>query len=223
MSGAMLGGATTGWRSPLPRWRWNRLGVEADLKNLKEARGWTTYRGANWHCRDRDCSAREDDSSARSSARVFRSILSRRSSSERPPSIPSCLVARPTRCWRFSSLIRSSGPFPKKAFGIASVRCSAKTQVAPRRLQIGPILRQSDVASCSDITDATMRVPHIRMTEARLQAGGAHIWMYLFAWGQADATGRRWAAHGTDMPYFFDNVTKRPSPLGRTLTNSSPP
>lgn len=57
-------------------------------------------------------------------------------------------------------------------------------------------------------TDAVMRMPHIRMTEARLQAGGAPTWMYLFAWGQADATGRRWSAHGTDMPYFFDNVDK---------------
>jgi para-nitrobenzyl esterase len=58
------------------------------------------------------------------------------------------------------------------------------------------------------ITDATMRLPHIRMTEARLQAGGAPAWMYLFAWGHPDASGRRWAAHGTDMPYFFDNVDK---------------
>jgi para-nitrobenzyl esterase len=58
------------------------------------------------------------------------------------------------------------------------------------------------------ITDATMRVPHIRLSEARLQAGGAAVWMYLFAWGFPDATGRRWSAHGTDMPYFFDNVDK---------------
>jgi para-nitrobenzyl esterase len=57
-------------------------------------------------------------------------------------------------------------------------------------------------------TDATMRIPHIRMSEARLQAGGAPVWMYLFAWGQADPSGRRWSAHGTDMPYFFDNVDK---------------
>ena len=64
------------------------------------------------------------------------------------------------------------------------------------------------------ITDATMRIPHIRLTEARLQAGGAHIWMYLFAWGFPDASGRRWAAHGTDMPYFFDNVDKAPIAAG---------
>jgi para-nitrobenzyl esterase len=58
------------------------------------------------------------------------------------------------------------------------------------------------------LTDATMRIPHIRLTEARLHAGGAPAWMYIFAWGFADASGRRWSAHGTDMPYFFDNVDK---------------
>ena len=58
------------------------------------------------------------------------------------------------------------------------------------------------------ITDAIMRIPHIRLNEARLQAGGASVWMYMFAWGQPDASGRRWSAHGTDMPYFFDNVDK---------------
>ena len=58
------------------------------------------------------------------------------------------------------------------------------------------------------ITDVTIAYPHIRLSEARLQAGGAGVWMYLFAWGFPDATGRRWSAHGTDMPYFFDNVDK---------------
>jgi para-nitrobenzyl esterase len=52
------------------------------------------------------------------------------------------------------------------------------------------------------------------MTEARVQAGGAPIWMYLFAWGQADATGRKWSAHGSDMPYFFDNVDKASIAVG---------
>jgi para-nitrobenzyl esterase len=57
-------------------------------------------------------------------------------------------------------------------------------------------------------TDATMRIPHIRLTEAKLHAGGDRVWLYLFAWGFPDDSGRRWAAHGTDMPYFFDNVDK---------------
>ena len=57
-------------------------------------------------------------------------------------------------------------------------------------------------------TDAVMRVPHIRLTEAKIQSGGAPVWMYLFAWGFPDAAGRVWSAHGTDMPYFFDNVDK---------------
>jgi para-nitrobenzyl esterase len=58
------------------------------------------------------------------------------------------------------------------------------------------------------LTDATMRIPHVRFTEARVHAGAAPAWMYLFAWGFADASGRTWSAHGTDMPYFFDNVDK---------------
>lgn len=56
------------------------------------------------------------------------------------------------------------------------------------------------------LTDAMMRIPHIRLTESRLEAGGAPVWLYLFAWGFPDESGRKWAAHGTDMPYFFDNV-----------------
>jgi para-nitrobenzyl esterase len=64
------------------------------------------------------------------------------------------------------------------------------------------------------ITDATMRIPHIRFTEARVQAGGAPIWMYLFAWGFSDSSGRRWSAHGSDMPYFFDNLDKAPLAQG---------
>jgi para-nitrobenzyl esterase len=57
-------------------------------------------------------------------------------------------------------------------------------------------------------TDAVMRMPHIRLTEAKLHAGGAPAWMYLFAWGFAGEDGRVWSAHGTDMPYFFDNADK---------------
>ncbi len=64
------------------------------------------------------------------------------------------------------------------------------------------------------MTDATMRVPHIRLSEARIQAGGAPVWMYLFQWGQPDPSGRRWSAHGSDMPYFFDNVDKAPLAAG---------
>jgi para-nitrobenzyl esterase len=64
------------------------------------------------------------------------------------------------------------------------------------------------------VTDATMRIPHIRLSEARIGAGGAPVWMYLFAWGHPDPSGRRWSAHGSDMPYFFDNVDKAPMAAG---------
>jgi para-nitrobenzyl esterase len=58
------------------------------------------------------------------------------------------------------------------------------------------------------MTDAMMRMPHIRSSEAMLHADEAPVWMYVFAWGFPDASGRKWSAHGTDMPYFFDNVDK---------------
>jgi para-nitrobenzyl esterase len=57
-------------------------------------------------------------------------------------------------------------------------------------------------------TDATMRIPHIRLSEAKLAGGGASVWMYSFAWGHPDPTGRVRSGHGGDMPYFFDNVDK---------------
>jgi para-nitrobenzyl esterase len=57
-------------------------------------------------------------------------------------------------------------------------------------------------------TDATMRMPHIRLSEAKLTGGGSPAWMYLFAWGHPDPTGRVRSGHGGDMPYFFDNVDK---------------
>jgi len=64
------------------------------------------------------------------------------------------------------------------------------------------------------VTDAAMRIPHVRLAEAKLQGGGADVWMYLFAWGYPDPTGRIRAGHGSDMPYFFDNVDKAPMAAG---------
>jgi para-nitrobenzyl esterase len=63
-------------------------------------------------------------------------------------------------------------------------------------------------------TDAAMRMPHIRLAEAKLRAGGAAVWMYLFAWGHPDPTGRVRSGHGSDMPYFFDNVEVAPIAAG---------
>lgn len=63
-------------------------------------------------------------------------------------------------------------------------------------------------------TDAAFRMPHVRLAEAKLRGGSAGVWMYLFAWGYPDPTGRVRAAHGSDMPYFFDNVDKAPMAAG---------
>jgi para-nitrobenzyl esterase len=59
-------------------------------------------------------------------------------------------------------------------------------------------------------TDALMRVPMIRFTEAAARAGGRPPFQYLFTWGTPDPEGRIRSVHGLDMPYFFDNVDKAP-------------
>ena len=64
------------------------------------------------------------------------------------------------------------------------------------------------------MTDRLMRVPHIRLAEAKLEGGGAPTYMYLFAWGHPDPTGRIRSGHGSDMPYFFDNLDKAPAAAG---------
>jgi para-nitrobenzyl esterase len=68
-------------------------------------------------------------------------------------------------------------------------------------------------ALISILTDALYRVPHIRMAEAQLLAGGS-TWLYLFGFGQAGPDGHIRSAHGSDMPLFFDNVDKAPASDG---------
>jgi para-nitrobenzyl esterase len=63
-------------------------------------------------------------------------------------------------------------------------------------------------------TDFAMWIPHVRLTEAKLQGGGTPAWMYQFAWGHPDPEGRVRAGHGSDMPYFFDNIDKAPMASG---------
>jgi para-nitrobenzyl esterase len=63
-------------------------------------------------------------------------------------------------------------------------------------------------------TDFKFRLPHIRIAEAKIEGGGAPAHMYEFAWGHPDPTGRVRAPHGTDMPYFFDNLDKAPIAAG---------
>jgi para-nitrobenzyl esterase len=59
-------------------------------------------------------------------------------------------------------------------------------------------------------SDALFRVPQIRLAEAKIKGGGKPAYMYLYTWGITDPAGRVRAPHGTDMPYFFDNVDKAP-------------
>ena len=63
-------------------------------------------------------------------------------------------------------------------------------------------------------TDSMFRVPQIRLAEAALEGGHKPVYMYLYAWGPPDPTGRPRAGHGSDMPYFFDNVDKAPVAAG---------
>ncbi len=59
-------------------------------------------------------------------------------------------------------------------------------------------------------TDAKFRLPAIRVAEAKVEGGGAPVYMYAYAWGHPDPSGTTRAPHGLDMPYFFDNVDKAP-------------
>jgi para-nitrobenzyl esterase len=59
-------------------------------------------------------------------------------------------------------------------------------------------------------SDALMRVPMIRFTEAAAEAAGRPPYQYVFTWGSPDPEGRIRSLHGLDMPYFFDNVDKAP-------------
>ncbi len=63
-------------------------------------------------------------------------------------------------------------------------------------------------------TDAMFRLPQIRLAEAHVEGGGAATYMYLFTFGHTDPNGSVRAPHGTDMPYFFDNVDKAPVAAG---------
>jgi para-nitrobenzyl esterase len=51
-------------------------------------------------------------------------------------------------------------------------------------------------------TDATMRMPSIRLAERKLEGGEAPVWMYLFTW----AAGPMRSAHGFELPFVFDNI-----------------
>lgn len=56
------------------------------------------------------------------------------------------------------------------------------------------------------VTDAIMRVPSIRLAEARVAAGGAPVFMYRFDWESLAMEGALKAGHGVDYPFFFHNL-----------------
>ena len=51
-----------------------------------------------------------------------------------------------------------------------------------------------------------MRIPSIRLAEARVAAGGAPVFMYRFDWESVAMGGALKAGHGVDYPFFFHNL-----------------
>jgi para-nitrobenzyl esterase len=64
------------------------------------------------------------------------------------------------------------------------------------------------------VSDRAMRIPHIRFTEALLAGGNQAPRMYLFDFRRPSDDGVPRAGHGSDMPYFFDNIDKAPMAAG---------
>ena len=53
-------------------------------------------------------------------------------------------------------------------------------------------------------TDCFIRIPAIRVAEARLTVGRSNTWMYRFDHESPSFSGRLGAAHGVEIPYVFD-------------------
>src|SRR5262249_57741552 len=53
-----------------------------------------------------------------------------------------------------------------------------------------------------------------RMGVAMTAGRGRPPYMYLFAWGGPSADGKVRAGHGSDMPFFFDNIDRAPLMAG---------
>ena len=63
-------------------------------------------------------------------------------------------------------------------------------------------------------SDQFMRIPHVRYTEALLAGAAAKPRMYLFDFRRPSPDGVERAGHGSDMPFFFDNLDKAPASDG---------
>jgi len=59
-------------------------------------------------------------------------------------------------------------------------------------------------------SDRAMRIAHVRYAEALLAGGAPSPRLYLFDFKRPSADGVERAGHGSDMPYFFDNLDKAP-------------
>ncbi len=69
-------------------------------------------------------------------------------------------------------------------------------------------------------TDCFMRVPAIRVAEARIEAGEADTWMYRFDHESPSFAGRLGAAHAVELPYVFDLLDDEGS---HALIGDAPP
>lgn len=68
-------------------------------------------------------------------------------------------------------------------------------------------------------TDCFIRVPVIRVAEARLEAGEAGTWLYRFDHESPGFAGRLGAAHAVEIPYVFDLLDEK---SGHALIGDEP-
>ena len=64
------------------------------------------------------------------------------------------------------------------------------------------------------VSDQVMRIPHIRYAEALIDGGATNPRLYLFDFRRPGLDGVEQAGHGSDMPFFFDNLDKAPASDG---------
>ncbi|KAB8194727.1 carboxylesterase family protein [Nonomuraea phyllanthi] len=69
-------------------------------------------------------------------------------------------------------------------------------------------------------TDCFIRVPAIRVAEARIEAGAADTWLYRFDHESPSFAGRLGAAHAVELPYVFDLLDDE---SGHALIGGEPP
>jgi para-nitrobenzyl esterase len=69
------------------------------------------------------------------------------------------------------------------------------------------------------LTDRSLRVPAIRIAEARTAGGAADTWMYRFDHGSSRFEGRLGAAHGVELPFVFDLLDEE---SGHALIGAEP-